>query len=77
MEALEERVKLCTEEKKQLERKVTVLEKQNSSLIGQLRKLQKVVAEGTKQTAKASSCVMVCVIVGINLIIIIIFSSLK
>lgn len=59
MEALEKRVKLCTDEKRQLERKVTDLEKRNTSLIGQLRNLQKLVTNGTRQTAKTGTCAMV------------------
>lgn len=59
MEALEERVKICTQEKMQLAKKVNALEKQNTSLIGQLRKLQKMVSDSTRQTAKAGTCAMV------------------
>jgi len=59
MEDLEKRVKLCTDEKRQLEKKVNELEKRNSSLIGQLRKLQKLVTDGTRQTAKTGTCAMV------------------
>lgn len=59
MEALEQRVKLCTDEKRQLQKKVSALEKQNSTLMGQLKKLQKIVTEGTRQTAKTGTCAMV------------------
>lgn len=59
MEALETRVKHCTNEKRQLEKKVIDLEKRNSSLIGQLKKLQKLVTDGTRQTAKTGTCAMV------------------
>lgn len=59
MEALEERVKLCTEEKRHLERKVNELEKKNTTLMGQLRKLQKLVADSTRHTAKTGTCAMV------------------
>lgn len=62
MEALEKRVKLCTDEKMQLQRKVVDLEKRNSSLIGQLKKLQKLVTDGTRQTAKTGTCAMVSVL---------------
>ena len=59
MEALEQRVKFCTDEKRQLEKKVTALEKQNSSLIGQLKRLQKLVTDGTRQNARTGTCAMV------------------
>ena len=59
MEALEKRVKLCTDEKRQLEKKVVDLEKRNSSLIGQLKKLQRLVTDSTRQTAKKGTCAMV------------------
>ena len=59
MEALEKRVKICTDEKRHLEKKVSALEKQNSSLLGQLKKLQKLVTEGTRQTARTGTCAMV------------------
>lgn len=59
MEALEQRVKLCTDEKRQLEKKVGQLEKQNSTLMGQLKKLQRIVSESTRHTAKTGTCAMV------------------
>lgn len=59
MEALEKRVKICTDEKRHLEKKVSSLEKQNSTLVGQLKKLQKLVTEGTRQTARTGTCAMV------------------
>lgn len=59
MEALEKRVKICTDEKRHLEKKVSSLEKQNSTLVGQLKKLQKLVTEGTRQTARTGTCAMI------------------
>lgn len=59
MEALEKRVKICTDEKRQLEKKVVDLEKRNSSLIGQLKKLQRLVTDSTRQTAKTGTCAMI------------------
>ncbi|XP_067933444.1 cyclic AMP-responsive element-binding protein 3-like protein 3 [Watersipora subatra] len=59
MEALEKRVKRCTDEKRQLEKKVIDLEKRNSSLIGQLKKLQRLVTDSTRQTAKTGTCAMI------------------
>ena len=64
MEALEKRVKLCTDEKRQLEKKVVDLEKRNSSLIGQLKKLQRLVTDSTRQTAKKGTCAMVGILVS-------------
>lgn len=75
MEALEQRVKFCTEEKRQLEKKVTALEKQNSSLIGQLKRLQKLVTDGTRQNARTGTCAMVCLAYSYSSVTSIIYQS--
>ncbi|KAK7481315.1 hypothetical protein BaRGS_00027395 [Batillaria attramentaria] len=59
MDGLERRVKLCTQENQQLHKKVENLEKQNVSLVVQLKKLQALVARGSKGHVQTSTCVMV------------------
>lgn len=58
-DGLERRVKLCTQENQQLHKKVESLEKQNISLVVQLKKLQALVARGSKGHVQTSTCVMV------------------
>nr|KAG5695291.1 hypothetical protein BaRGS_028226 [Batillaria attramentaria] len=58
MDGLERRVKLCTQENQQLHKKVENLEKQNVSLVVQLKKLQALVARGSKGHVQTSTCVM-------------------
>ncbi|XP_014662844.1 PREDICTED: cyclic AMP-responsive element-binding protein 3-like protein 4 [Priapulus caudatus] len=62
VEGLEERVKLCTDQNNLLQRKVQHLEKQNVTLISQLKRLQTLVIKTTNKTAQASTCVMVLAI---------------
>lgn len=59
VDGLEKRVKLCTQENQQLQKKVNSLEKQNVSLLTQLKKLQSLVTLKSTRTAQASTCVMV------------------
>lgn len=59
MDGLERRVKMCTQENQQLHKKVENLEKQNLTLVAQLKKLQTLVARGSKGHVQASTCVMV------------------
>lgn len=58
VEGLEKRVKICTEENTQLKKKMGDLEKQNVSLLSQLKKLQALIVSKTKP-AQASTCIMV------------------
>lgn len=58
VDGLEQRVKLCTAENRELLKKVDTLEKQNVSLITQLKRLQSLVGK-SKIPAQASTCVMV------------------
>ncbi|XP_035825244.1 cyclic AMP-responsive element-binding protein 3-like protein 3-B isoform X2 [Aplysia californica] len=58
VDGLEQRVKLCTQENRELQKKVDSLEKQNVSLIAQMKRLQSLVGK-SKVPAQASTCVMV------------------
>ncbi|KAH9491748.1 Cyclic AMP-responsive element-binding protein 3-like protein 3 [Bulinus truncatus] len=58
VDGLEQRVKLCTAENRELLKKVDNLEKQNVSLIAQLKRLQSLVGK-SKMPAQASTCIMV------------------
>ncbi|KAL8602266.1 hypothetical protein ACOMHN_022779 [Nucella lapillus] len=59
VDGLELRVKRCTQENQQLQKKVQTLEKQNVSLVVQLNKLKTMVSSRSKIPAQASTCVMV------------------
>lgn len=59
IDGLEQRVKACTQNNHQLQRKVQLLEKQNQSLLGQLKKLQTMITNTTNKTAQNGTCVMV------------------
>ncbi|KAL2781749.1 cyclic AMP-responsive element-binding protein 3, partial [Daubentonia madagascariensis] len=56
---LESRVLRCTAQNLELQNKVQLLEEQNSSLLGQLRKLQAMVIEMSNKTTSSSTCVLV------------------
>ncbi|CAG5130493.1 unnamed protein product [Candidula unifasciata] len=58
VDGLEQRVKLCTQENRQLQQKVDSLEKQNVSLIAQLKRLQSIVGK-SNVPVQASTCAMV------------------
>uniref|UniRef100_A0A2C9LTP9 BZIP domain-containing protein n=1 Tax=Biomphalaria glabrata TaxID=6526 RepID=A0A2C9LTP9_BIOGL len=58
VDGLEQRVKLCTAENRELLKKVDNLEKQNVSLIAQLKRLQTLVGK-SKMSPQASTCIMV------------------
>lgn len=58
VDGLEQRVKMCTAENRELLKKVETLEKQNVSLISQLKRVQSLVNK-SKMPAQASTCVMV------------------
>lgn len=59
VDGLENRVKLCTVQNAQLQKKVEQLEKQNGSLLLQLKRLQTLVANSSGRNAQTSTCVMV------------------
>ncbi|XP_076464942.1 uncharacterized protein LOC143296864 [Babylonia areolata] len=59
VDGLERRVKICTQENQQLQKKVQTLEKQNVSLVVQLNKLKTMLSSKSKIPAQASTCVMV------------------
>ncbi|KAF7239986.1 Cyclic AMP-responsive element-binding protein 3-like protein 4, partial [Varanus komodoensis] len=59
VDSLESRVVACTTQNNQLQRKVQFLEKQNLSLLEQLRQLQALVQQSSTKTTTASTCVMV------------------
>ncbi|NWU67643.1 CR3L3 protein, partial [Pterocles burchelli] len=60
--ALEKRVAVCTAQNHELEKKVELLQKQNMSLLEQLRKLQALVRQSTTKTTTAKTCIMVVIL---------------
>ncbi|XP_028604867.2 cyclic AMP-responsive element-binding protein 3 [Podarcis muralis] len=61
VDSLESRVVVCTAQNNELQKKVQLLQKQNMSLLEQLRKLQALVQHSTTKTTTASTCVLVLV----------------
>uniref|UniRef100_A0ABM5FUY9 Cyclic AMP-responsive element-binding protein 3 n=1 Tax=Pogona vitticeps TaxID=103695 RepID=A0ABM5FUY9_9SAUR len=59
VDSLETRVVVCTAQNHELQKKVQLLEKQNLSLLEQLRKLQALVQQTSTKTATATTCIMV------------------
>ncbi|XP_072243821.1 cAMP responsive element binding protein 3-like 3 like [Leuresthes tenuis] len=59
VDGLENRVAICTAHNLELQKKVQMLQKQNISLIEQLRKLQSIVKMSTLKASTTSTCVMV------------------
>lgn len=59
VDGLENRVAVCTAHNVELQKKVQLLQKQNMSLIEQLRKLQAIVKMSTLKASTTSTCVMV------------------
>lgn len=59
MAGLEKRVKVCTAQNVQLQKKVQNLEKQNITLIQNLKKLQNLLSSASNKPAQTSTCVMV------------------
>uniref|UniRef100_A0A672K896 Cyclic AMP-responsive element-binding protein 3-like protein 3 n=1 Tax=Sinocyclocheilus grahami TaxID=75366 RepID=A0A672K896_SINGR len=59
VDGLENRVAICTAHNQELQKKVEMLQKQNMSLIEQLRKLQAMVKMSTIKTTTTSTCIMV------------------
>ncbi|KAF5895813.1 cyclic AMP-responsive element-binding protein 3-like protein 3, partial [Clarias magur] len=59
VDGLENRVAVCTAHNQELQKKVELLQKQNMSLMEQLRKLQAIVKVSTMKTSTTSTCIMV------------------
>uniref|UniRef100_A0A3P9J8K7 Cyclic AMP-responsive element-binding protein 3-like protein 3 n=1 Tax=Oryzias latipes TaxID=8090 RepID=A0A3P9J8K7_ORYLA len=59
VDGLENRVAICTAHNLELQKKVQMLQKQNMSLIEQLKKLQAIVKMSTLKASTTSTCVMV------------------
>uniref|UniRef100_UPI00398EDF0D cyclic AMP-responsive element-binding protein 3-like protein 3 n=1 Tax=Pristiophorus japonicus TaxID=55135 RepID=UPI00398EDF0D len=74
IDGLENRMAACTAQNHELQRKVIRLEKQNTTLLQQLRKLQVLVMRSTGKTAQTSTCIMVLML-SFGLIIFPSFSS--
>ncbi|XP_077188320.1 cyclic AMP-responsive element-binding protein 3-like protein 3 [Paroedura picta] len=59
IDGLESRMSACTAQNQELQRKVVHLEKQNLSLLQQLKKLQALVIQSSSKAAQTGTCVMV------------------
>uniref|UniRef100_A0ACB8F1K1 Cyclic AMP-responsive element-binding protein 3-like protein 3 n=1 Tax=Sphaerodactylus townsendi TaxID=933632 RepID=A0ACB8F1K1_9SAUR len=59
IDGLESRMSACTAQNQELQRKVVHLEKQNLSLLQQLKKLQALVIQSSSKTAQTGTCVAV------------------
>lgn len=59
VDSLESRVVACTAQNNELQKKVQLLQKQNMSLLEQLRRLQALVHQSSTKTTTAGTCVMV------------------
>ncbi|XP_070542277.1 cyclic AMP-responsive element-binding protein 3-like protein 4 isoform X2 [Ptychodera flava] len=62
VDGLEHRVTACTKQNIELQRKVERLEKQNVSLVEQLKKLQTLITRTSTKTTQTSTCVMVLLV---------------
>ncbi|NXY26901.1 CR3L3 protein, partial [Atrichornis clamosus] len=59
IDGLESRMSACTAQNQELQRKVLHLEKQNSSLLEQLKKLQALVVQSSNKAAQTGTCLAV------------------
>ncbi|XP_013002918.1 cyclic AMP-responsive element-binding protein 3-like protein 3 isoform X2 [Cavia porcellus] len=59
IDGLETRMSACTAQNQELQRKVLHLEKQNLSLLEQLKKLQALVVQSTSKSAQTGTCIAV------------------
>ncbi|XP_035748231.1 cyclic AMP-responsive element-binding protein 3-like protein 3 [Egretta garzetta] len=57
IDGLESRMSACTAQNQELQRKVLHLEKQNSSLLEQLKKLQALVVQSSNKAAQTGTCI--------------------
>ncbi|KAJ8277290.1 hypothetical protein GJAV_G00073590 [Gymnothorax javanicus] len=73
IDGLESRVAACNAQNQELQRKVFQLEKRNSSLMEQLRRLQAMVINGSNKTAQTGTCILV-LLLSLSLIL---FPSLQ
>ncbi|NWY18231.1 CR3L3 protein, partial [Aphelocoma coerulescens] len=62
VDGLENRVAACTAENHELEKKVQQLQKQNTSLLRQLQKLQALVRRSAPKTTRRKTCTMIVVL---------------
>ncbi|CAH1797495.1 unnamed protein product [Owenia fusiformis] len=62
VDGLEKRVKVCTQQNSILQKKVGTLEKQNMSLLSQLKRLQAALANAGLKQSKTGTCIMVMVL---------------
>ncbi|KAJ8357806.1 hypothetical protein SKAU_G00206000 [Synaphobranchus kaupii] len=62
IDGLEGRMATCSAQNQELQRKVTQLQKNNMSLMEQLRRLQSLVMNGSNKTAQTGTCVLVLVL---------------
>ncbi|NXP20553.1 CR3L3 protein, partial [Scytalopus superciliaris] len=62
VDGLENRVAACTAQNHELEKKVQQLQKQNMSLLRQLRKLQALVRQSAPKTTRRKTCAMIVVL---------------
>ncbi|KAJ8374537.1 hypothetical protein SKAU_G00051170 [Synaphobranchus kaupii] len=62
IDGLESRMAACNAQNQELQRKVFQLEKWNTSLMDQLRRLQAMVINGSNKTAQTGTCILVLVL---------------
>ncbi|XP_035271561.1 cyclic AMP-responsive element-binding protein 3-like protein 3-A isoform X1 [Anguilla anguilla] len=62
IDGLESRMAACNAQNQELQRKVFQLEKRNTSLMEQLRRLQVMVMSGSNKTAQTGTCILVLVL---------------
>lgn len=59
VDAMEERVKMCTQQNEELHKKIELLETQNKTLAGQLRRLHQILVNGGHKQTQKSTAMMV------------------
>ncbi|XP_066551945.1 cyclic AMP-responsive element-binding protein 3-like protein 3-A [Amia ocellicauda] len=62
IDGLESRMAACSAQNQELQRKVFQLEKRNTSLVEQMRRLQALVMNSSRKTAQTGTCIMVLVL---------------
>ncbi|XP_067395425.1 cyclic AMP-responsive element-binding protein 3-like protein 4 [Emydura macquarii macquarii] len=76
IDGLESRVAACSTQNQELQKKVQELEKDNVSLLGQLRKLQALIKQTSNKAAQTSTCILI-LILSLGLIIFPTYSPLR